>query len=79
MRRLGRRHAPAEQQHLERDVVGQTARQALDGAGVGHDAHGQLGQRERDVIGGDDQVAGERQLEAAADGEPVERGDHRLV
>ena len=59
---------------LERDV----AREAVDTTGSGHQADSRLGQAEAGVVGGDDDVAGHRHLAAAAEGEAVDRGDHRL-
>ena len=76
---LGRRHPTAEKQHLHGHVIGQAPGDALNGAGVGDDAERQLGQGEGGMFGGDDQVAGDRQFHSAADGEPVDRRDHRLV
>ena len=77
--RLLGRHAPPGQQHLHGHRARQPAPQADDAAAAGEDAQLGLGQEHLDVLGGHDQVAGERDLEAAADRGPVERGDHRLV
>ena len=52
-------------------------RQPLGAAESGHAADPRLGQPELAAVGGDDQVAGEHQLEAAAEGEPVDCGDDR--
>src|SRR4051794_35463661 len=59
-------------------MVRDTARQLGGGRGP-QGAGGDLGQREADMLGRQDQVAGERQLEAAADRHAVQRRDHRLV
>lgn len=57
------------------------AGQQLGAAAAGDDADGHLGQADHGRTVGDDQVAGERQLEAAAEGVTVHRGDgrHRQV
>ena len=71
-------HAPAGHQHLQGDGARQPARQA-DRAAVGKEADEGLRQAQLRGLGDDHQVAGQRQLEAAAEGEAVDRGDHRLV
>ena len=48
-------------------------------AGAGHDAELDLGLAELRVVPGDDDVAGHRQLAAAAQGEAAHRGDDRLA
>ena len=59
-------------------MIGDALRQ-LDRRGVGQRAGADLGQREARMVGGVDQVAGQRQFEAAADRHAVDAGDHRLV
>ena len=53
------------------------ARQPLGAAHVGHDAEPDLGDGEDRALGGEADVAAERQLEAAADADALERGDDR--
>ena len=59
-------------------MIGNAPRQ-LDRRRVGQRAGRDLGQREAGMLGREDQVAGQRQLEAAADRHAVDGGDHRLV
>jgi hypothetical protein len=73
------RHAPAQEQHLQCDIVGNAPRQALNGAGIGDDAERHFRQGEFHVLGRNDEVGGQGDLEAAADGEAVQGGDDRLV
>ena len=70
--------AASGEQHLHRDMIGNAARQ-LDGRRIGERAGIDFRQREGRVIGGDDDVGRDHDLEAAAEGEAVDRGDHRLV
>ena len=77
MRFLGARHAAAGD-HFERLLDARDARQALGAAGAGEQAqfdlgNAQLGGGNRDPI-----MAAERDLEPAAQGGAVDRGDHRL-
>ena len=51
--------------------------QQLRPPAAGDDPHGRLGQPEHRVVGRHDQVAGQRQLEPAAQCEPEHRGDRR--
>jgi len=76
---FGGRHASSQVKHFERDIIGQAFWQPLHRAGVGYQSERQFRQRELDVFGGDDEVAGKRYFEAAAKGEPIQRGDDRLV
>ena len=73
------RDVAAGQHHAHRLLERDHARQALHAAGAGGQADLGLGQGEGRLVGGDDDVAGERDLEAAAHGDAVDRGDHRLV
>ena len=75
---LGGLHPAAGEQQVHGDMVGDAPRQ-LDRGGVRQRAGVDLGQAEADMLGRQDQVAGQRQLEAAADRHAVEGGDHRLV
>ncbi len=75
---LVRVDAAAGEQHFDGDMIGNAARQ-LDGGGIGEGAGIDFGQREGGVFGGDDDVGRDHDLEAAAEGEAVDRGDHRLV
>jgi len=60
------------------DLEGDVAGQPVHAARRSHQADARLGQAERGVIGGDDDVARERDLEAATEREAVHRGDDRL-
>ena len=77
LRLLGAEEA-AGQQEPHRDLERQLARQPVDAAGAGEQADARLGQPEAGVVGGDDDVARERHLQSAADGDAVDRRDHRL-
>ena len=77
MRLLGAEDA-AGQQQPHRELERHLPRQPVDAAGAGEQADARLRQPEAGMVGGDDDVARERQLEAAADGDAVDRGDHRL-
>ncbi|EAU48416.1 hypothetical protein R2601_02548 [Salipiger bermudensis HTCC2601] len=77
MRLLGVEPAPGKKQ-LHRDVVGDALGQ-LDRRGIGHGAGLDLRQGKAGMIGGEDDVGAERQLEPAAAGDAVDGGDHRLV
>ena len=55
------------------------ARQADETAHRGDQADLHLGERDLGLLLGHDQVAGERELEAATEGVSVEGGDDRLV
>src|SRR5262249_58306787 len=52
--------------------------QAVDAARGRHEPDPRLGEPEAGVLGSDDDVAGECQLEPASEGEAVHRGDERL-
>lgn len=51
--------------------------QAFGTAPRGHDGQGHLVEADPDVVGGDPDVGGHRDLGAAAERVPVQRGDHR--
>ena len=59
-------------------LSGNVPRQPVHAAGRRHQPDARLGQAERGVLGGDDDVARERDLEPAAEREAVHRGDDRL-
>ena len=63
---------------LGRDRARQAFGRAEHTAGIRDDADIDLGEGELGLVGRDDHVAGKRQLEAAAEGDAVHRGDHRL-
>ena len=69
----------AGERQLHRHVVGDAARQAQQRAARGHQAALGLRDAELCALGGDDQVARQRHLEAAGHGEALDRGDDRLV
>ena len=77
LRLLGRNRVAAGH-HLHRIRHRYDARQALRAAGAGQDAELDLGQAEQRLGRGDPVVAGERELEAAAEREAADRGDERL-
>ena len=52
-------------------------RRALRAAAAGEDAELDLGEAEAGGVGGDAQVARQRELQPAAEREPVDRRDHR--
>ncbi len=64
--------------HLERLLGANQARQALRAAGAGQQAELDLGQPDAGAGDGNPEMAGERQLEAAPQCRPVQCGDHRL-
>ena len=70
---------PPGQHHAHRLLERDGARQPLHAARTRREADARLGQREPGLVGGDDEVAGERDLEAAAHGDAVDGGDHGLV
>ena len=76
--RLRRVHPAPGEQHLHRHVIGHALRQ-LDARRVGERPRPDFRQRESGVLRGVDEVAGQRQLEAAADRHAVDGSDHRLV
>ncbi len=65
--------------HAHGALQADLARQAVQAAGQGGEADARLRQGEGRVLRGDDQVAGQRDLEAAAHGHAVDGGDDRLV
>ena len=65
-------HAPPQQQHLNRNVVGNPPRQTLNGSGIGHDSKGHFRQLKLNMIGCDDEITGHNQLESAADSQAVD-------
>ena len=71
-------HPPPGEDHAERLLLRDNARQAVQAAGERREAHPRFGKREDGVVRRDDQVAGERDLEAPAHRETVDRGDYRL-
>ena len=75
---LLRRHVLAGEHVTHRDLEGNRPRQSVHAAGAGKDAACWLWQAEAGAVGGDDDVAGHRQLAAAAEGVAVYGGDDRL-
>ena len=75
-RRIDRR---AERDHLERRLRSDQPGQALRAAGAGHQPELDLRLAQRRRRCGDPRVAGQRQLEAAAQRHPVDRRDDRLA
>ncbi len=70
---------PRGQDHAHGALEADLARQPLQAAGQRGEADARLRQREGRILGSDDEVAGERDLEAAAHGDAVDGGDDRLV
>ena len=73
-----RGHARAGQDHLERLAPTHHAGQPLRSAAARDDAEVHLGEPELGVLRGDADVAGERQLEPAAEGEAADGRDDGL-
>jgi hypothetical protein len=71
------RELPARQNELLGAALAHGAREVLRAGAAGHDAQAHFGQREARAGRGIDEVAGERDLEAAAEGVAVQRRDHR--
>ena len=61
------------------DVVGDLTREAVDAACASHEADAGFGQAEGGGFGGDEDVAGHGELEAAPEGEAVHGGDEGFV
>ena len=74
---LGGVEAPAGEHQLHRPLLADRARQPLGAAAAGDDPERDLGLAELGRLGGDDQVADQRQLAAAAERPARDRGDHR--
>src|SRR5499433_3072648 len=72
------RHVTAGEDVAHGDLVRDHAGQAMDATGAGHEAHAGLGQAEAGGVGGDDDVAGQRHLETAAERVAVDGGDDGL-
>src|SRR5215213_11398516 len=72
------RNGLAEEHHLLRPTLADAARDADGAARAGEHAELDLRQRDARPFLGDDEVAAHRKLEAAAEGEPRDRGDRRL-
>ena len=71
--------AAAGQHELHRPLLAEHARQPLGAAAAGDDPEGDLGLAEDGRLGGDDHVAGQRQLAAAAERVAGDRGDQRRL
>ena len=74
---LERVDAPAGEDQLHRPLLADHAGQALGAAAAGDDPERDLGLAELGRLGGDDHVAGQRQLAAAAERPARDRGDQR--
>ena len=72
-------HRVAGERQLHDDVVGHAPRQPQQRAAGGHERALGLGDPHFGALGGDDQIAGERDLHAAGDGEALDRRDQRLA
>src|SRR5439155_20529545 len=64
--------------HFERSAAPDEARQALGAAGEREQAHRDFGNREAGALCGDSNVAGERELQAGADGLALKSADDGL-
>src|ERR1700736_594224 len=71
-------HRLAGQRQLHGDVIRDALGQPEQAARAGYPAAAYLGQPEPGRRGGHDEIAGEHDLEAAAEGVPLHRGDQRL-
>ena len=71
------REPAAAQDHVHRRRLAHGSREALRPAGAGDDPEARLRLAELGGLGGDDQVAGHRQLAAAAQAVARDRGDER--
>ena len=78
LERLGGADRIAADDHLDRELGTDRARQPLGAAGARQQAELDLGQAQPGVLGGDAEMAGERDFEAAAERGAVNRGDDRL-
>ena len=78
LERLLRADRIAADDHLDREFRTDRARQALGAAGARQQAEFDLGQAEPCVLGRDAEMAGERDLEAAAERRAVNGGNDRL-
>jgi hypothetical protein len=67
------------QRHLQGDPERDLALQPDHAVGPGEQPAGDLGQSQGCLLVDHRQVAGQHDLRAAAEGEAVDRGDHRLV
>ena len=76
--RVDRTEGCAGEQQLHRDAAGEQTRQALGAPGAGQEAQLDLRYPEASGVGRDAQVAGERELEPAAERDAVDGGDRRL-
>src|SRR5712691_8168890 len=76
--RLGGRDAPSPHDRVLGAAEPDQAREALRAARAGDHPELDLGERELDVVGGDTEVAGERQLEPDPEGIAAQLCDHRL-
>src|SRR5258706_6550060 len=72
-------HGARRQAHVHRLCLADRPRQALRAARAGHDAEIDLGLAELRIVGGNDDVAHQRQLVAAAERVTRDSGDHRLA
>ena len=76
--RLGRPERLAAEDQCRGTMAPQARTRVRVDAGVRHQADPSEGQDEARVLGGVDEVAGQRQRHARAGGHAVDRGDHRL-
>ena len=74
---LGREDAPGQQEQVG-EVAAQFRDAPLGPAAARHEAELDFGQTHSGVVGGDHDVAAQNDLEAAAERETVDGGDHRL-
>ena len=75
---LGGAHMSAGQNHAQRALRADLPRQAVESPCQRSQAHLRLRQREDRLVGSDDQIAGQRDLEPATHGNAVDRSDDRL-
>ena len=75
---LGGSDVASGHHHAHRNFERDMARQPMHSAGAGHQADPGFGQAEARMFGGDNDVAGERDFESAAEGKAVYGGDYRF-
>ena len=78
LERLGSADRIAADDHLDREFRADRARQALGAAGARQQAELHFGQAEPGVLGGDAEMAGQRDFKTAAKGGAMDGGDDRL-
>ncbi len=76
---LGRRHGVGEHRHLDRPAPADQARQEEGGRSVGWRADPGKGKGEPGILGGEREIAGEREADPSAGDRALEPRDHRAM